>query len=385
LTNFRNYRRLELELPPHLILLQGDNAQGKTNLLEALYFLATGRSPRTANERELFRQPAEEVPFARLAAEATCIRGSLRVEVSLQGEPSPLAEGARGVRKRVRINGVVRRAADLVGRLNVVLFSPGDIDLIAGPPALRRRYLDLSSSRSDARYLRSLQHYQHVLFQRNHLLRLIGEGKSRVEQLEYWDRELVEAGAYLILRRHQIVAELGSLAEEVHHTLTAGQERLELIYLPSIGGESQQQEEVVQEFRQALERSREREINLGMTLVGPHRDNLRFLGNGRDIAVYGSRGQQRTIAVSLRLAEVKFLEQKTGEPPVLLLDEVLSELDQERRSSVQQFLFSQEQVLVTTTDLERFEPSFLSAARCFQVKGGSITPVEQPPADRREV
>ncbi len=359
-------------MPPHIIILQGDNAQGKTNLLEAIYLLSTTRSVRATNERELVCWSSKEEPrVTRLFAEVKRARGEAKLEVALQVEGENLA------RKRIRINNIVRRAFDLVGQINVVFFSPQDIELIAGTPALRRRYLDLIGAQLDSRYLRSLQRYHQVLVQRNHLLRSIQEQQSQSDQLEFWDKELVEAGSYLIVQRQQRATEIHLIAQAVHQELTSGQEKLGMVYLPSVGQPAKQQEVVAQEFRQALEKNRQREIALGMTLAGPHRDDLYFLVDGVDMAIYGSRGQQRTIALSLRLAEVKYMQAKTGDSPILLLDEVLSELDRTRRSYLQQFILPYEQVLITTTDLDRFEPAFLAQAAQFRVRQGKIESLQQ--------
>lgn len=322
------------------------------------------------------------MPLARLMAEVHRTRGNLKIEIVWKGEgertPAPGSEppfpnsGVSLAQKRIRIDGIVRRALDLIGQVNVVLFTPQDVDLITGAPALRRRYLDIVNSQVDSHYLRSLQHYHHILLQRNHLLKLIQAQKGKVDHLEFWDKELAEAGSYLVIQRQQVIAELDSQSRAIHQELVAGQERLDLAYLPNTGRENQDGQALITQFRQALEQARAKEIAWGMTLTGPHRDEFRFLVNGVDMGVYGSRGQQRTIALSLKLAEVRFIRARTGEFPILLLDEVLSELDRERRFYLQKFLLSCEQVLITTTDLDRFEPFLLTQASCFQVKQGQV-------------
>ena len=368
LTNFRNYRRLEVKLPPHLVVIQGDNAQGKTNLLEAIHVLATTRSHRTASDRELVHQDAtkDDLPVARLFAEVQRARGNVRVEIAMRLERAELplteAEGAISVRKRIRVNDVVRRAADLVGQVNAVIFSAQDIDLITGTPALCRRYLDLVNSQIDSRYLRSLQRYHRVLLQRNRLLKLLQEHRARPDQLEFWNRELVESGSYLVMQRQRSVAALNELAQEIHWEIGGRAERLRIVYLPSVGREESQLSEIESRFRQALEQVRGKEIGQGMTLAGPHRDNLRFQVNDADMSAYGSRGQQRTVALSLKLAEAKYMHAEVSDPPVLLLDDMLSELDQPRRQHLLEAIIPFQQVLITTTDLDRFQPSFLAQA-----------------------
>jgi len=364
LTNFRNYERLELDLPKSLMVLRGDNAQGKTNLLEAIYLLSTAKSHRAATERELINwsPPREGIPVARLLAQVKRGRGRVQVEIAIRG----ISEEAEHVQKRIRINGIPRRAIDLVGQVNVVIFSSQDIELIGGSPSLRRRYLDLTHCQIDPRYLRSLQRYNKVLLQRNHLLRLIQERRAEANQLDFWDRELVENGCYLVVQRQLMVAELNDLVQPIHHQLTAGGEQLKISYIPSVGKG---------DFMDRLIEVRKREIAQGMTLVGPHRDDLGFFVHGIDMNVFGSRGQQRTIALSLKLAEARFLHSKIGEHPILLLDDVLSELDSTRRHQLLESISSYEQVVITATDLDRFAPGFLAQAALFQVSEGRIEPL----------
>jgi DNA replication and repair protein RecF len=365
LANFRNYIRLELDLPPNVMILLGGNAQGKSNLLEAIYLSATTKSPRTASDVELINWSAlkEKHPVARLEVQAQRAAGDLRVEIALRGKIAAAEAGASYVQKRIRVNGVDRRAIDLIGLINVVLFSPKDIDLVDGEPAVRRRYLDITNSQVDHRYLRELQRYQRVLQQRNHLLRLIAEHRARPEELDFWDRELVEAGSYLIALRQHTVAALDELARLIHDQLTEGKERLNMLYRSSVDKEA---------FQEALSASRDKEVAQGMTLIGPHRDDLRFLVNERDMNIYGSRGQNRTIALSLKLAEAKFIAARAGESPVLLLDDMLSELDAQRRYHLLQAALGYRQVVITASDVDRFEPAFLARAARFEVRSGMV-------------
>jgi len=347
------------------MVLQGDNAQGKTNLLEALYVLATTKSHRTTVERELINwaTPSEGRGIARLLAQVRKGSGSLRVEIALIEAYHSSGQAAH-VQKRIKVNGVPRRAIDLVGQVNVVMFSSQDIDLIGGAPSLRRRYLDLTNCQVDSRYLRALQRYNKVLTQRNHLLRLIGERRAEESQLDFWDRELVENGSYLIMQRQLMVAELAELAWPIHWQLSSG-EGLKIAYMPSVTGD----------FHQRLKDVRKKEIAQGVTLVGPHRDDLAFLVNDVDMNIYGSRGQQRTIALSLKLAEASFIRSKIDDHPILLLDDVLSELDAARRHHLLESIASYHQVVITTTDLDRFDPGFLAEAVLFRVSEGRINPL----------
>jgi DNA replication and repair protein RecF len=377
LSNFRNYRHLEMDIPSHLMVLQGDNAQGKTNLLEAIWVLATTKSHHTANERELVSRAAagELLPVARLFAEVERCKDNISLELSLKldkGDGTVSSESTSAVRKRIRVNGVVRHAIDVVGQIKAVMFTAQDIELISGAPSLRRRYLDLINSQVDPSYLRSLQQYHKVLWQRNRLLGLLQQRHAQIDQLEFWNRELVGNGSYLIMQRRNLVAMLNELLPPIHGKLSGGTEELGITYLSSVGGEWGSPGEVGTEFQKALSLSLDKEIAQGMSLVGPHRDDIQFQADDVNMGTYGSRGQQRTIALSLRLAEAKYLQAQAGDQPILLLDDMLSELDQPRRHHLLQFITSFQQVLITATDLDHFEPSFLAQATQFRVRQGNV-------------
>ncbi|MCL0029527.1 DNA replication/repair protein RecF [Dehalococcoidia bacterium] len=380
LTNFRNYIRLELDLPPHVSVFQGGNAQGKSNLLESICFLATTRFSRAVAERELINWEAagEKLPFVRLSANIQKGERATLLEIVLRPRSAAHHEGRAVVgpiQKYIRVNGVSRRPADLIGQLNMVMFSPRDIDLIGGEPALRRRYLDITNSQIDPQYLKALQRYNKVLSQRNHLLRQIAAGQSRPDELLFWDQELVKAGAYIVLQRQRTIGELNDLANPIHDQLSGGREKLTLQYRPSIDKkEPGGLPEVEQAFTRALGAARQRELARGLSLIGPHRDDVGFLVNEIDMGTYGSRGQQRTIALSLKLSEARFMLTQTGESPVLLLDDVLSELDPRRRRHLLGAISNYRQVLITTTDLDRFPSEFLARAEKFRVADGRVEP-----------
>jgi len=395
LANFRNYIRLEFDLPPEITILQGGNAQGKTNLLEAIYYLATATSPRAEAERQLINWSAweEDLPFARLTADIE--GGSLRgLEVTLL----PLPQG--DMRKEVKINGVKRRVADLLGLLKVMIFLPQDVDLIAGSPSPRRRYLNALLSQVDRVYPRALQEYERLLLQRNHLLRRLREGAD-FGQLEVWDERLVERGSQIIAARLRAVSALSDLAKGIHLQLTGGEEDLRLFYKSSLpleeGAKSPYQlpldmlrhpasqmlqpqlptEEIANLFHQRLRERRREELERGITLVGPHRDDLRFFIGGMDLTIYGSRGQQRTCALSLKLAQMELVRAETGEEPILLLDDVMSELDPARRKYLLASI-GEEQVIITATELAPFPPDFLQKAALFRIVEGRVEPFSVP-------
>jgi DNA replication and repair protein RecF len=387
LTNFRNYVRSELDFSTPVTIVLGANAQGKTNLLEAAYYLATAGSPRARTDRELINWLAndESPPFARLEGriEGSDALRELSIVLLLPGDR---------LQKEIRVNGVKRRAVDLIGQLKTVLFMPEDIDLIAGSPDARRRYLDSAISQIDRGYSRSLHEYNRVLVQRNSLLRRLRDHPGDPRQLEFWDQRLTEHGSRLLAARLATVTQLDELLQDIHGSLTGGQERLHLRYrstLPLDGEDwplsygqlslgmapsmnTPDRATIKAAFDEQLRARRGEELERGMSLFGPHRDDLRFLVAGVDMCIYGSRGQQRTIAISLKLAEMQLIRSETGEEPILLLDDVMSELDEGRRQYLMDAVRGDQQVLITATDLESFAPPFLKRAELWRIQEGTI-------------
>jgi DNA replication and repair protein RecF len=382
LHNFRNYVRLDLDLPPGISVLVGDNAQGKTNLLEAIYYLATTRSPHAGADRELVNwltAEQEPLPYARLVGRVARGLSEITIEVTLTQQPN---NGGR-YRKQIRLNGVAKRAMDLLGHLNVVLFLPEDIALVSGSPSLRRHYLDATLCQIDPHYCSALLRYNEIVTQRNALLRDLRERGGDPIQLAFWDGRLVDSGAYLVSRRWEALYALDELAHDRHNELTDGTEQLHLRYVPSVEIEGPAgQEAVGAAFKSQVLALRSREIGAGVTLVGPHRDELRFLIGGMDAGIYGSRGQQRTSALALKLAEVDLMHRETGDYPVLLLDDVLSELDEHRRHFLVHTLETRvEQVIITTTDLHTVPEAFLQRCRLWRLEMGRLTTMETGAAD----
>ncbi len=376
LTNFRNYHHLELDLPEGLLVFSGDNGQGKTNLLEALYLLSIAKAYRANGDREaISRTATEDRGHAQVVGVVRRERDRVRILVDMTLEGS-WDEGERSphLRKEVRVDGIHVSAADLVGAVNAVLFDAEDIRLVTGAPSTRRRFLDILISQIDRMYLRSLQRYQRVVYQRNHLLRQIRERRSRAGELDFWNEALVEEGVYIMVRRSRTVGELSSLLTELHGELTETGEELSIDYAPGVPVEHPEEAEFRRAFWLAIEQSAEREIALGATQSGPHRDDVRLTLGGMDAGVYASRGQARTLAVALKLVEGMLLERERGESPVLLLDDVLSELDATRRRLLLERVERSQQAIVSTTDVDRIEGSFLARAVGFRVERGIVTP-----------
>jgi len=395
LFNFRNYTRLDLDLPARTIVLQGANAQGKTNLLEAIYYLATSRSPHTTTDRQLISWLADEepLPHARLVAEVVKGDTIYRVEITLMKRVA--ANGVR-LQKEIRINGVSRQAMDLLGVANVVLFRPQDVEVADGPPSRRRQYLDATLCQVNRSYCKVLRDYNHVIEQRNALLRSLRErARAASEELLFWDEKLIADGAQLIVARQAALAELEHLAQPVHRLLSGSTETLRLRYVPNFDPTREPDtahqmamdldipagtgelppltsSQVVSAFRARLRQVQRDEIARGMTLLGPQRDDFRFEANGVDLRTYGSRGQQRTAVLALKLAETQFMLQETGHQPILLLDEVMAELDGYRQRHLLQTVDGVQQAVLTTTDWGVFGEEFLSRVLCLRVQEGRI-------------
>lgn len=393
LTNFRAYARLELELPAGPILIHGDNAQGKTSLLEAVHYLATAKSPHTNSDRQLIHWLATEeglTPYARLVGDVSRRDRVTHVEMTLLLEPANLADGFR-FRKQIKVNGATTRAADLAGQINIVLFLPQDVDVVSGSPGERRRYLDDALSQIDLDYARAIDRYGDVLTQRNALLKQLQESGGDPDQLLYWDDRLAADGATVTLKRQIALEELSRLADRIHRDLTGGRADLRLRYLPVFDAARTPSLEYQMAlgidvpsaaltdarraeaaFHAQLEERRREEINAGMTLVGPHRDDFRFICDQVDLGTYGSRGQQRSAVLALKLAEVEWTHDKIGDWPILLLDEVMAELDAHRRAYLLARLGGVNQSLLTTTDPAFFGGEFQARARTLRVIRGRI-------------
>ena len=375
LVNFRAFRRLEIDLPAGPSLLVGANAQGKTTILEAVYLLAIAKSFRAENEREVVNWEAAST-LEQAAVDGLVQKEEGRTRIIVGYQPHHRARGGtsdgapiHSVRKEVRVDGVRRTAAELVGLMNVVLFSAEDIRLVQGSPSVRRRYLDILISQSSPAYLRALQRYQKVLHQRNQLLKLIRDRRARGSEMAFWDEQLVETGSLIVQQRAQTMAVLAETARVTLQELTGGAEDLRLEYLPSVAPAAA--EACSTAFLKGLEGSREREIRLGSTALGPHRDDFQLLVNNVDMGVYSSRGQARTLALTLRLAEAQYLTAYKGEP-LLLLDDILSELDERRRAQVLERVLVYVQSVITATDLEPFSDQYLSRASVFQLQDGKL-------------
>lgn len=347
--------------------------------------LAVAKSPRSPTDRELVRRdvPGEEM-YSRVAAVVQRNREPLRVQIDFKSVPNPSPEAEKAgavvhrphaitVQKYLRVNGVPRRASGLIGQVNAVLFTADDLELIYGSPTTRRRYLDILISQVDSRYLRALQRYHRVVTQRNSLLRSIREGRSKPDELEFWDDELIAEGKVIMERRFQTVLEISKLAAPMHRELTGNGENLVLDYLPNVPvtGEASE-EDIARDFRKAVEDRRVRELAQAVTVTGPHRDDLGLLIDGMDVQAYASRGQARTVVLSMKLAEAGYLRDQRRQEPIILLDDVFSELDPSRRIHILDTVGRYEQCFITAADTGVIAEEYLSKMSRFVVRRGIV-------------
>ena len=354
LKNFRNYENLELKLDKGTNIFYGDNAQGKTNILESVYICGTTKSHKGSKDREIIRFGEEESHIR-----MNVIKDELTYKIDMHLRKNKA--------KGVAINGLpIRKARELFGIVNLVFFSPEDLNIIKNGPGERRRFMDLELCQLDQIYLTDLAGYNHIVNQRNRLLKDIYMNPGLQETLDIWDMQMVQYGAKVIRKRKDYVKDLNEVIQDIHKNLTGGEEHLEVIYEPSVEAEV---------FGETLQRNREKDSKMKLTSAGPHRDDLCFIVNGIDIRKYGSQGQQRTAALSLKLSEIYLVKKKIKDTPVLLLDDVLSELDSSRQMYLLDSIHDI-QTLITCTGLDDFVNNQFHINKVFKViKGEVFNPV----------
>ena len=351
LENFRNYETLELTLDPGTNIFYGENAQGKTNILESVYLCGTTKSHKGSKDREMIRFDQEEA--------------HIRMKLDRDGSSYSIDMHLKKNRpKGIAINGVpIRKAGELLGLGNFVFFSPEDLNIIKSGPGERRRFMDLELCQLSKVYLFQLSNYNKILNQRNKLLKEITFRPEYLDTLDVWDRQLVQYGERVIREREKFVGRLNEIIGEIHQRLSGGRETLVIHYEKNVEPE---------EFEARLTANRDRDLKLRTTQAGPHRDDLCFDIGGMDIRKFGSQGQQRTAALSLKLSEIELVKQEIKDTPVLLLDDVLSELD----SSRQKYLLDgihDIQTLITCTGLDEFVENRFEINKVFRVSGGVVT------------
>ncbi|MBU3878378.1 DNA replication/repair protein RecF [Faecalicatena sp. AGMB00832] len=350
LKNYRNYELLDLTFDPKTNILYGDNAQGKTNILEALYLSGTTKSHRGTKDRDLVRFGCDEAHL-----ETVVVKRGMEFQIDMHlKKNSP---------KGIAINKIpIRKASELFGIIHFVFFSPEDLNIIKEGPSGRRRFIDLELSQLDKVYLSNLSNYNRVINQRNSLLKDIYRQDHLVETLDIWDMQLVEYGTKVMEGRKKFVEEVNEIIAGIHDKLTGGREKISLTYETSIGNMT---------LEQALKKNRERDLRLKSTSVGPHRDDLCFMAGDLDIRKFGSQGQQRTAALSLKLSEIELVRSLIRDTPILLLDDVLSELDKHRQNYLLDSIHDI-QTVITCTGLDEFVNHRFSINKIFHVKNGHV-------------
>ncbi len=350
LKDYRNYYNLNVSFSKGTNILYGENAQGKTNILEAIYLGGTTKSHRGSKDREIVMFDKEEA-HVRIILEKNKI--SHRIDLHLKKNKA----------KGVAIDGIpIKRQGELFGMLNLVFFSPEDLNIIKNGPGERRRFIDIELCQLDKIYLNNLTNYNKVLIQRNNLLKQIGFNRNLLDTLYIWDKSLIEYGCKIIDTRRKFIQRLNGLVEEIHRNLTGGKEKLLLRYEPNTE---------IDDFEKKLTKSMERDLNLKMTNIGPHRDDISFMIGTIDIRKYGSQGQQRTAALSCKLAEIDLVKSVIKDNPILLLDDVLSELDRTRQTHLLNSI-GNIQTIITCTGLEEFVNHRFEYDKIFHVINGTV-------------
>lgn len=350
LKNYRNYQDLQLDFDKGTNIFYGDNAQGKTNILESVYLCGTTKSHRGSKDKEIIRFGEEESHIRMMIRKDEL---SYKIDMHLRKNKA----------KGVAINGLpIKKARELFGIVNLVFFSPEDLNIIKNGPGERRRFMDLELCQLDQIYLTDLAGYNHIVNQRNRLLKDLYMNPSLRETLDIWDMQMLQYGTKIIKKRKAFVRDLNQVIQDIHHNLTGGIEHLEVVYEPSTEAE---------DFENVLKKNRERDIRMKMTSAGPHRDDLSFVVNGIDIRKYGSQGQQRTAALSLKLSEIYLVKEKIKDTPILLLDDVLSELDNNRQTYLLDCIHDI-QTLITCTGLDDFVSNQFHLNKVFRVIKGEV-------------
>lgn len=350
LLHFRNYEREIFEFDPETNVLFGDNAQGKTNVLEGIYLCSTTRSHKGSKDREMIKMGEEDAHLR-----MTVCRDRVKHKMDIHLKKSKA--------KGIAVDGVpIKKSGDLLGISNVIFFSPEDLQIIQNGPDARRKFIDMEICQLDKMYLYNLTKYKHVLKQRNELLKQISISPELLDTLCIWSSQLVQYGTYIIRARKEFVDKLNGYIQDIHSKLTGGSETMELIYEPNVTADA---------FGQEIAAAEKRDLFTKTTNVGPHRDDLSFISKNMDLRKYGSRGQQRTGALSLKLTEIKIVEEKTGEKPILLLDDVLSELDRKRQNFLLEHIKGI-QTIITCTGLEEFIKNGININKTFEIVSGSV-------------
>ncbi|QPC47935.1 DNA replication/repair protein RecF [Mangrovibacillus cuniculi] len=362
LKQYRNYDDLHVKFQNQVNVFIGENAQGKTNVMESIYVLAMAKSHRTANDKELIQW---EKDYAKIEGRLHKSNGQAPLEIIISKKG-----------KKAKYNHLEQsKLSQYVGNMNVVMFAPEDLNLVKGSPQVRRRFIDMEIGQVSAVYLHDISQYQKIVQQRNHYLKLLQTRKTTDEtMLEVLTEQFIQVAVKILQKRFEFLQKLQEWAEPIHTGISRGKEALRIAYQPSVGVlESMDSSMLIEKYEEMYNHKKEKEKERGVTLFGPHRDDITFFVNDRDVQTYGSQGQQRTTALSVKLAEIELIHSETREYPILLLDDVLSELDDYRQSHLLNTIQGKVQTFVTTTSVDGIDHQTLKEAATYQVDSGTIT------------
>lgn len=362
LKNYRNYEQAELFFENKVNVILGENAQGKTNIMESIFVLAMAKSHRATNDKELIHWEKE---YAKIEGRIKKRNTSIPLELTITKKG-----------KKAKCNHIeMQKLSQYVGNMNVVMFAPEDLNLVKGSPQVRRRFIDMEIGQVSPVYLHDISQYHKITKQRNHYLKLLQIKKQQdLTILDVLTEQYIQCAAKIVEKRYQFVAKLQEWAEPIHSGISRHLEKLNIEYKPSLDvSESMGLSKIINMFEEKFNQIKSKEIERGVTLIGPHRDDLIFYVNGHDVQTYGSQGQQRTTALSLKLAEIELIHAEIGEYPILLLDDVLSELDDYRQSHLLNTIQGKVQTFVTTTSVEGIDHQTLREASTYFVSLGHIT------------
>lgn len=367
LTNFRNYKKLDINFEEKIVVLQGNNTQGKSNLIEAIFFLTSAKSNRGGNSMNVINWKEN---FTRILGEIEKNGQKCKIEIIIIKNNK--------LQRKIKVNKLVKKQADLTGEFNAVLFSPEDLNLVFSFPSARRRYLNLLISQISWKYTSFLTEFKKVISYRNKLLFDIKKNEAQINQLDFWNEKLVQLGSFIILERKKAIDFYNSLLSETYQKISNKEEKIYIKYLPGLPSKNSIIKEedfnltdIYNIFKEKLQKYQQQEIQAGVTLFGPQRDDFKFILTGRDVANFGSQGEQKSVVLATKIVELDFLQKLTGYRPVLLIDDIFSELDKKRRDCILN-LIKKQQTIITTTDIEYIKPQFRGDMQIFQIEEGKV-------------
>ena len=362
LENYRNLENISIDLNEKLNLFIGDNAQGKTNLVESIFYISIGRSFRFSKDNNLIKFEKEK-SYVKINVQRKKDEKKIEIEIN------------KDKNKKYKVNEItLDKNSELVGIVNIVIFSPDNLDLIKGSPGDRRRFLNIEISQLKPKYKYLLKKYKKILIQRNNLLKNLNENKKNLKLLEVWDEHLVETGSEIISYRNDFIIKLRKISKKIHWEISGEKEKLNIVYKTGLGLLRENNIEYIRDkFKRKLLENREREIERGISLYGPHLDDVKIIINNKNSRYYSSQGQKRTAALSLKLSEIEIIKEEKKDNPIVLLDDVLSELDNKRRYHLLKYIENVQTIITSTDDTDLIKLLENKDKKIFYINKGKIT------------